>query len=168
LLIIDRLDPQEFQRQINKVDTNPVKGWTVFLFSNHDRPRAYVRYGIGKNNDQIAKLLATMLLTVRGTPIMYYGEELGMTNRDPQTRAEVQDPIGKIGWPREKGRDGERTPMQWSTARNAGFTKHAKPWVPVAGNYSTHNVQAELADPNSILNYYKRLIALRRTNQSLM
>lgn len=165
---IDKLDPREFQKQITRVETNPVKGWPVFLFSNHDRPRAYVRYGNGKNNDQVAKLLATMLLTLRGTPIMYYGEEIGMTNRDPKSRSEVQDPIGRIGWPKEKGRDGERTPMQWSTAKNAGFTKGGKTWVPVAENFPTHNVESELADPNSILNYYKRLISLRRNNPALV
>lgn len=164
---INKLNPEQFQKQITISDTNPKKGWPVYLFSNHDQPRAYVRYGDGKNNDQIAKLLATILLTVRGTPIMYYGEELGMTNRDPQTRAEVQDPIGKIGWPKEKGRDGERTPMQWSAAISSGFSKNAKPWVPVASNYRTHNVQTELADPDSILNYYKKLISLRRTNPPL-
>jgi alpha-glucosidase len=163
---IDKLDANEFRKQIGLWDKNPAGGWPVYLFSNHDRPRHYVRYGDGKNNDAIAKLLATMLMTLRGTPIMYYGEELGMTNNDPKRKEDVQDPIGKLGWPQEKGRDGERTPMQWSAADNAGFST-AKPWLPVSDNYKTHNVVSETADANSILNTYKALIELRRTNPAL-
>ena len=78
---------------------------------------SYDRYGDGQHNDQIAKLLATLYLTLRGTPILYYGEELGMENNDPKRREDVKDPIGQRGWPKEKGRDGERTPMQWIDRR---------------------------------------------------
>ena len=76
--------------------------------------RSYNRYGDGKHNDAIAKLMAALYLTLRGTPIMYYGEEIGMENNDPKRKEDVKDPIGRIGWPKEKGRDGERTPMQWN------------------------------------------------------
>lgn len=163
---INKLSAPDFRTRIAEWDKNPANGWPVYLFNNHDTMRSYNRYGDGVHNDQIAKLMATMLLTLRGTPILYYGEELGMENRDPQSIDEVYDPIGKIGWPKEKGRDGERTPMQWSAEANAGFSQ-AKPWLPVTNNFKTHNVQVEVQDRNSILNYYKRLIQLRRSLPAL-
>jgi alpha-glucosidase len=77
---------------------------------------------------------------------------------------DVKDPIGRTGWPKEKGRDGERTPMQWDASnRQAGFSSNPKTWLPVPGNYTRLNVQAELQDPNSLLNWHKKLIALRRS-----
>ena len=88
----------------------------VYVLSNHDIVASYDRYGDGKHNDEIAKLMAGLYLTLRGTPIMYYGEEIGMKNNDPKRKEDVKDPIGARGWPKEKGRDGERTPMQWDTA----------------------------------------------------
>jgi len=163
---INKLSAPEFRAKIAEIDKNTADGWPTFVLSNHDIARHYDRYGDGKDNDQIAKLTATILLTTRGTPVMYYGEELGMENRDPERIEDVQDPIGKLGWPKQKGRDGERTPMQWSDKDNAGFTT-AKPWVPVARNYKTHNVETELKDPKSILNFYKALIKLRRENIAL-
>ena len=161
---VNKLSAPEFRRQIAAVDS--AGGWPVYLFSNHDIRRQYERYGDGKHNDAIAKLLAGFYLTLRGTPIMYYGEEIGMRNNDPKRREDVKDPIGRLGWPKEKGRDGERTPMQWSTAPNAGFTK-GKPWLPVPPTYRTHNVAAERADPNSILNFYRHVLALRRNNPAV-
>ena len=135
--------------------------------SNHDRRRAFSRYADGINNDKIAKVIATMELTLRGTPIMYYGEEIGMENYDPLRKEDVQDPIGKIGWPKEKGRDGERTPMQWTDSLNAGFST-GHPWVPIALNYPTHNVWNESRDKDSLLAFYEKLIALRKTNAALV
>jgi alpha-glucosidase len=110
--------------------------------------------------------MAGMYLTLRGTPIMYYGEELGMENNTPKRKEDVQDPIGRRGWPEEKGRDGERTPMQWSDAPNAGFSK-AKPWLPVPNSYKTHNVATESKNPDSVLNFYKQVLALRHKNDAL-
>ena len=161
---VDKLSAPEFRRQIAGVDS--AGGWPVYVFSNHDIPRAYDRYGDGRHNDQIAKLLAGFYLTLRGTPIMYYGEEVGMQNNDPKRREDVKDPIGRRGWPKEKGRDGERTPMQWNDTANAGFST-AKPWLSAPDSYHTHNVVSELKDPNSILNFYKHVLALRRTNLQL-
>ncbi|HYL16354.1 MAG TPA: alpha-glucosidase [Terriglobales bacterium] len=162
---VNKLSPPEFRKQIAAVDS--AGGWPVFVISNHDIVRSYVRYGDGQHNDQIAKLMAGLYLTLRGTPIMYYGEEIGMTNNDPTRKEDVKDPIGKIGWPQEKGRDGERTPMQWNDAPNAGFTT-GKPWLPVPATYTTHNVASELKDPNSILEFYKHLLALRHQNRALL
>ncbi|GAC1428339.1 MAG: alpha-amylase family glycosyl hydrolase [Terriglobales bacterium] len=162
---VDKLSPPEFRRQIAAVDS--AGGWPVFVISNHDIVRSYVRYGDGQHNDAIAKLMATLYLTLRGSPIMYYGEEIGMTNNDPTRKEDVKDPIGRTGWPQEIGRDGERTPMQWSADENAGFTK-AKPWLPVSPTYTTHNVASELKDSSSILQTYRQVLALRHKNAALL
>ncbi len=162
---INKLDPAQFRRQVAAVDS--AGGWPVYVIGNHDMVRSYNRYGDGVHNDQIAKLMAAFYLTLRGTPVMYYGEEIGMENNDRQRKEDVKDPIGKLGWPTEKGRDGERTPMQWKNEPNAGFSKSA-PWLPVPASYATHNVETELKDPGSILNFYKRILALRHTNPALI
>ncbi len=161
---VKTLSPDDFRREIALIEGTGE--WPVYVLSNHDIRRAYTRYGDGQNNDKIAKMLAAMLLTLRGTPVMYYGEELGMENNDPTRKEDVKDPIGKIGWPEQKGRDGERTPMQWNTSANAGFST-AAPWLPVPESYKTHNVDVEDKDPNSILNFYRQLIQLRRSNPQL-
>jgi alpha-glucosidase len=162
---VDKVSAPDFRKQIAWADS--VSGWPVYVLSNHDIRRVYDRYGDGKNNDQIAKMLAALYLTLRGTPVMYYGEELGMENNDPKRKEDVQDPIGRLGWPREKGRDGERTPMQWNASTNAGFST-AKPWNPVGPRYANYNVETEKKDPNSILNFYQKVIALRHENKALL
>jgi alpha-glucosidase len=162
---VNELSPPEFRKQIAAV--NSADGWPVYVLGNHDVVRSYNRYGDGKHNDDIAKVMAGLYLTLRGTPIMYYGEEIGMQNNDPKFKKDVKDPIGKLGWPHEKGRDGERTPMQWDNTPNAGFTDGI-PWLPIPASYKTHNVAIELDHPNSILMFYKELLALRHTNQALL
>jgi alpha-glucosidase len=88
-----------------------------------------------------------------------------MKTTPPTSKQEVRDPIGITGWPKEKGRDGERTPMQWVPGPNAGFSKPgANTWLPIPNDFITVNVQSEVGDPNSMLNWYKQLIQLRRTN----
>jgi alpha-glucosidase len=163
--MVNKLSPVDFRKQIAWVDGSG--GWPVYVLSNHDIRRVYDRYGDGKHNDQIAKLMASLYLTLRGTAVMYYGEEIGMENNDPKKPEDVKDSMGKVGWPKEKGRDGERTPMQWNDEVNAGFSTVA-PWLPVDARYKTYNVATEKNDPNSILNYYRQLIQMRHTNQALL
>ena len=163
--MVNKLSAPEFRKQIALVESSG--GWPTYVISNHDIVRSYNRYGDGKHNDAIAKLMAALYLTLRGTPVMYYGEEIGMENNNPKRREDVKDPIGKLGWPKEKGRDGERTPMQWNTSANAGFSD-AKPWLPVPPSYKSHNVASEAADPDSVLNFYKKLLALRHSNPALV
>src|SRR5262249_44826263 len=134
---VDKLSPPDFRKQIAAVDG--AGGWPVYVLSNHDIVRYIDRYGNAQNKYQVAKLLSALYLTLRGTPIMYYGEEIGMQNNDPKRKEDVQDPIGQRGWPKEKGRDGERTPMQWNASTNAGFST-AKPWNAVDPKYTTYNV----------------------------
>jgi alpha-glucosidase len=98
---------------------------------------------------------------------MYYGQELGMLTTPPARKEDVKDPIGITGWPREKGRDGERTPMQWDDTKNAGFSTSGTTWLPVTANYQEVNVKTEENNPNSLLNWYKQLIAKRKSNPAL-
>jgi alpha-glucosidase len=163
--MVNKLSPAEFRKQIAAV--NAASGWPTYVISNHDIVRSYDRYGDGKHNDDIAKLMAALYLTLRGTPILYYGEEIGMKTTPPTHKEDVKDPIGIKGWPQEKGRDGERTPMQWDDNKNAGFTK-GKPWLPVPSTYKTHNVEAESKDPDSVLSFYKNVLKLRRENPALL
>ncbi|MGA8617337.1 MAG: alpha-glucosidase [Candidatus Sulfotelmatobacter sp.] len=162
---VDKLSPVEFRKQIAAV--NGASGWPTFVISNHDIVRSYDRYGDGVHNDQIAKLMAGLYLTLRGTPIMYYGEEIGMKTTPPTRQEDVKDPIGRTGWPKEKGRDGERTPMQWNSSTNAGFSE-STPWLPVPPAYKTHNVADESKDPDSVLEFYKQVLKLRHTNKALL
>ena len=164
---VDRLSAPEFRKLLDEVESNPAGGQPYFFFGNHDQVRQWDRYGDGSHNDQIAKLMATLLLTARGTPQMYYGEEIGMRTTPPTRKEDVKDPVGKIGWPEDKGRDGERTPMQWDASRNAGFSTADRTWLPVPPNYVRVNASAEARDADSILNFYKRLIALRHNEPAL-
>jgi len=164
----NKLDANTFRTRISEVETQVHGSQPLLVFDNHDNIRSWERYGDGVHNEQIAKLIAAMLLTTRATALMYYGEELGMVTSTPTRVQDVKDPIGITGWPKEKGRDGERTPMQWdATAPQAGFSTSATTWLPVASDYKTVNVQTELADPNSLLNWYKKLIVMRRTRDAV-
>jgi alpha-glucosidase len=164
----NKLDANMFRTRISEVETEVHGSQPLLVFDNHDNIRSWERYGDGVHNEQIAKLIAAMLFTTRATALMYYGEELGMVTSTPTRVQDVKDPIGITGWPKEKGRDGERTPMQWdSSSPQSGFSTSATTWLPVASDYKTVNVQTELADPNSLLNWYKRLIAMRREMAAL-
>jgi alpha-glucosidase len=164
---VNKLSAPDFRRLLDEIDHNAGGGQPHYFFSNHDQPRQWDRYGDGTHNDQIAKLMAALLLTTRATPLMYYGEEIGMRTTDPARKEDVQDPIGKLGWPQEKGRDGERTPMQWDTSKDAGFSTADRPWLPVPPSAAEYNVKVESHDPNSILSFYKQLITLRRSEPAL-
>jgi alpha-glucosidase len=164
---VNALDAAKFRRLFDEVENNSAHGQPEYFFSNHDQPRQWDRYGDGKHNDQIAKLMAVLELTTRGTPQMYYGEELGMRTTDPARIEDVHDPIGKLGWPKEKGRDGERTPMQWDASAGAGFTTGTKPWLPVPPSAREYNVDAESKNADSILACYKRLLGLRKSEKAL-
>ena len=164
---VNKLSTPDFRKLLDEAENNPAHGQPHYFFSNHDQPRTWDRYGDGVHNDQIAKLMAALLLTPRVTPLMYYGEEIGMRTTEPTRKEDVQDPIGKIGWPEEKGRDGERTPMQWDTSKDAGFSTADHTWLPIPPSAAEYNVSVESRDPNSILSFYKRLLALRESEPAL-
>jgi len=139
-------------------------GWPNYVLNNHDQPRSATRYG-KREEDERMKVAAAMLLTLRGTPFLYYGEEIGM--RDIKLkRNEILDPVGKHYWPFFVSRDGCRSPMQWDSSENAGFSKR-KPWLKVHPNYLKRNVKNQKEDPNSLLNFYKNLLTIRKTTPAL-
>jgi alpha-glucosidase len=159
----NKLDVNTFRTRISEVETEVHGSQPLLVFDNHDNMRSWERYGDGVHNMAIAKLIAAMLFTTRATALMYYGEELGMTTSTPTRVEDVKDPIGRTGWPKEKGRDGERTPMQWdASSPQGGFSTSATTWLPLAANYRRINVQTELKEPDSLLNWHKKLIAMRR------
>ena len=145
-------------------------GWNSLYFSNHDQPRVVSRFGDG--SPQAAKMLGTVLHMHRGTPYVYQGEELGMTNHPFASTAELRDiealnhyaEAGAEAWPAllAMGRDNARTPMQWDAAEHAGFTT-GTPWLAVNPNHVEINAEAAAADPDSVFHHYRRLIELRHT-----
>ena len=153
------------------------KGWNSLFWENHDVPRIVSRWGNDKEyRVESAKMLATILYGLQGTPYIFQGQELGMTNaryeleeyRDIEIRNMVAERL-EAGYPMEdimqsvyaKGRDNARTPMQWNAGPNAGFTS-GQPWLKVNPNYTEINVEDQLNREDSILNYYRKLIALRK------
>ena len=160
---INKLDVATFRSKLDDVQTKIEGNIPLLVFENHDNPRIDARYGDGVHNTDITRVISTILFAQRGASLFYYGSELGMTTTPPTRKEDVKDPIGVTGWPKEKGRDGERTPMQWDDSTFAGFTK-ANPWLPVPPNKAAINVKAEQADPNSLLNWYSQLIKLKKTN----
>jgi alpha-glucosidase len=144
----------------------PEQAWPCWVLGNHDTRRLASRYVAGSFTEARMRVAATMLLTLRGTPFIYYGEEIGMREGDIP-RKELQDPEGRRRWPLDKGRDGCRTPMQWDTTPNAGFSA-GKPWLRVNPDFGQRNVRAQRDDPNSLLNFYRKLIALRRQSPALL
>lgn len=157
--------------------------WNTVYFENHDQPRSVSRYGNdAEYHDQSAKALATLLLTLRGTPFLYEGEEIGMTNFDFPNMEKVRDvesiniwnmgkrlhlPYG-LRWRmiKTKSRDNARTPMQWDDSINGGFSA-GTPWLSVNGNYPRINVKRQEDDPGSVLSYYRQLIAFRNGSRVL-
>lgn len=162
------------------------KGWGTIYLGNHDQPRMVSRWGndAPEYRDASSKMLTTFLLSMRGTPFYYYGDELGMTNikfdkiedyRDIETLAEYEK-IKKAGGDLKQfiedqktggARDNGRTPMQWSAASNAGFTT-GLPWLKVNENKSEINVEAEEKNENSPLNYFKKMVQLRKDHKDVL
>ncbi len=160
------------------------RGWAGIAFNNHDQPRVVSCFGDDtRYRVESAKLFATLLLTLEGTPFLFQGEEIGMTNvvydtideyNDVQTvnlyRERVaagEEPQAVFESVRAASRDRGRSPYQWSAAPNAGFTT-GRPWIGVNPNYVRINLEANLADPDSVFHYYRRMIALRKATPALV
>lgn len=153
-------------------------GWNAVFWCNHDQPRIVSRFGDEKKYwKESAKMLGTCIHLLRGTPYIYQGEELGMTNPDYQTISEYRD-VESINYYKilirqgkteeealkilgQRSRDNGRTPMQWSGKKYAGFSEQT-PWISIPSNYKEINVEAEEQDPDSVLNYYRKLVRLRK------
>lgn len=158
-------------------------GWNSLFMNNHDQPRMVSRFGNdSKYRIESAKMLATLIHTFKGTPYIYQGEEIGMTNiyfddikkyRDIETinyyneKIKNEDEKSLIERIKITSRDNARTPMQWDDSLNGGFSK-STPWIDVNPNYKQINVKESLEDSNSIFNYYKELINLRHNNDTIV
>jgi len=151
---------------IRKWYTNiPENGWPCNVLSNHDLFRNIDRFPWRLHKEEKAKVAAALLLTIKGTPFIYYGEEIGMKNAKISYR-EIQDPLGKRFWPLFSGRDKARTPMQWNPEKHSGFTS-GKPWLPVNGDFMQRNIETLDQDPDSLLNLYRILIKIRKAYPAL-
>jgi len=173
--------------QRHRLRTIPIAGWPCNTLGNHDSPRILSRFGDGQHNAEWARLCLALLLTLRGTPFLYNGEEIGMTDHRIQDLAQFRDFLAvnayqmlrkAMGMPEEQAlkmaasftRDKNRTPMQWSHTTNAGFCPpDVMPWLPVNPNYAEGiNVSEQECDPNSLLHYYRRMLAVRRSTPALV
>ena len=176
----------EFKKSFTKWDTSfAEKGWISIYLSNHDQSRFVNRFGSDdpKFKDNSAKMLNTFILSMRGTPYAYYGDELGMTNIGFTSIDQYKDIAAINGYKKAVSdgddlelylkklhllsRDNGRTPMQWDTSKNAGFSSN-NPWLPVNENHTTVNVASQQEDSNSVLNHFKKMVALRKNNLVLV
>jgi oligo-1,6-glucosidase len=161
------------------------KGWLAIFLANHDQPRMVSKFGndTPKFRAISSKMLSTFIMTMRGTPYYYYGDELGMDNirfnsiddyHDVDTRNKYIGLKNKGGdlnafleGQKQTSRENGRTPFQWDTTQNAGFTT-GTPWLKVNPNYKTLNAEAQEKDPNSVLNYFRKLVQLRKKESTLV
>lgn len=139
----------------------PGEGWPSWAFENHDAPRAVSRWKGSNPSIQYSKLLALLMVALRGNGFIYYGEELGLEQGEIDFE-DLKDPEAISNWPETLGRDGARTPMPWDTETNgyAGFSK-TKPWLPLQENHIVASVAQQSSDPDSVLNFTKGAISLR-------
>ena len=183
---LEKYTVAQFKESFTKWDTSfAEKGWISIYLSNHDQSRFVNRYGSDKPafKDYSAKMLNTFILSMRGTPYTYYGDELGMTNIG-FTKIEQYKDIAAINGYKKAATDGEdldlhlknlnllsrdngRTPMQWDDTNNAGFSSET-PWLPVHENHTTVNVANQQNDHNSVLNHFRKMVALRKDNLLLV
>ena len=173
-----------YDRQTAALDAH---SWNTIFLSNHDNPRAVSTFGDDSSRWRVpsAKVLATLLLTERGTPFIFQGDELGMTNYPFLSIDQIRDIEANNAWKanvqtgketaaqymdemRHTSRDNARTPMQWDTTPNGGFTSASSAWLAVNPNYKVINARQEVADPNSVYSYFRKLIALRAKTPALI
>ena len=176
-----RLSPKKVMRTLTKWQTS--LEWNACYFENHDQPRFISRFAdLGAYRAEASRMMAGLLMTLKGTPFVFEGQEIGMTNGDFKNLSEVEDieshniyamakSLGipkRIRWKmiQRTSRDNARTPMQWSSEREAGFTT-GKPWLKVNGNYEKVNVQTESAKADGVLAFWKKMIAMRKSNAVL-
>jgi alpha-glucosidase len=160
---VQSLDAATFKARIDEAHLQLDGLPPVFHFSNHDTSRQWTRFGDGVNDDRIARLTAAMTLTLRGTALMYYGEELGMADLPADLLKDF--PLGPKRTVADK-RDPERSPMQWTGGAGVGFTT-GSPWLPVHPNRATVNAERQLTDSGSMFQWYARLLQLRRKHPAL-
>lgn len=176
-----KFKPKRFFETLSKWQNE--LSWNALYLENHDQPRSVSRFGDAVNYaTESAKLLAMLLLTLKGTPYIFQGQELGMTNFDIQNMEQIADIEShniyklarRLGFSKKHAwkmiaatsRDNARTPMQWDNSKNAGFSK-GNPWLKVNSNFEITNAKAQQKDDNSVFNFYKKLITLRKVTEVL-
>jgi len=188
LMRTDRLTAEWVRRnQALRLAQLPPGAWPCNTLGNHDCERVYSHFGDGMNDDAIARLSLALMLTLRGTPFLYYGEEIGMTDLELGDVGQFRDNLGlwyyrmerevmgstpqeAVHWAAQRGRDKNRTPMQWAETPNAGFSPAGvQSWLPVNPDYAKGvNVAAQQAHPGSLLNFYRRFLRLRKQTPALV
>ncbi len=191
LMQVEKMNPAHIRKnqkeRLSRLDKLPVRGWPCNTLGNHDSSRMYSRYGDGAHDAELARVNAALVLTLRGTPFMYNGEEIGMTDlliTDPAKLRDTMatwyheqmvsklkvDPAEAALRAAEMTRDRNRTPMQWRNAPHGGFCPpEATPWLPVNPNYADGiNVQEQKDNPAALLNFYRHLIRVRRQTPALV
>ena len=159
LLLARKLTPEFVRAHYATLSAYPAH-WPTISFSNHDVPRTVSRFGGEHPPPELARLLFALLLSLRGTTLIYQGEELGLPQAS-LTRAQLRDPVGDLYWPYSGGRDGCRTPMPWAPGPTLGFTT-GTPWLPAAAEHAGLTVEAQEADPDSNLAFAREMIAFRK------
>jgi alpha-glucosidase len=165
-LLTPEFTASHIRKQVEDFKERVKDGWASWSVGNHDAIRVMTRWGGPNPTPALGKLVLAMQLSLKGTPCLYQGDELALTEADVPYEL-LQDPYGITFWPEFKGRDGCRTPMPWTgEAPNAGFTT-GTPWLPVAEPHLAANVAAQDKDPDSMLNFQRRFIAWRKTMPQL-
>ena len=158
------------RQQVEELEAQIADGWGCWSFGNHDVARVQSRWGGPGASPEYAKVIFAMLLSLRGSACLYQGDELALTEADIPFE-KLQDPYGITFWPEFKGRDGCRTPMPWVHDQpQAGFSggRYVEPWLPVPPEHAANAVDVNEANPNSVLNFYRRFMAWRKTQRSLI
>ena len=164
LLLARKLTPQFVKDHYATLAAHP-NHWPTISFSNHDVPRTVTRFGGEDASPDLAKLMFALLLSLKGTTLIYQGEELGLPQAS-LSREQLRDPVGDLYWPYTGGRDGCRTPMPWANAPNLGFTT-GTPWLPAVAEHADLTVEAQDADPESALNFARAIIDFRRDSAAM-
>ncbi|WP_161802938.1 alpha-glucosidase [Caloranaerobacter sp. TR13] len=180
---IQKFDVNKIFKELKSLEQNLNGGLPTIFFSSHDMPRHVTRFGNDNNREDMAKLFSMLILTARGVPFIYQGDELGMTDIYIKDIKDMRDVAGILAYEKaikegktedeaikianEAGRDSGRNPVQWDSSRYAGFSL-TTPWLPVNENYKELNAKKQSEDENSVLNFYKKLIRIRKNSDALL
>lgn len=164
MLLARKLQPSFVTQHYTTLADHP-DHWPTISFSNHDVPRTVSRFGGKHASPELAKMLFALLVSLKGTTLIYQGEELGLPQAS-LARDQLRDPVGDLYWPYDGGRDGCRTPMPWTTGPQMGFTT-GEPWLPLAKEHAGLTVEEQGEDPDSALSFSREMIAFRKATPAL-
>jgi alpha-glucosidase len=164
-LLTDEFSAGFIRRTVEELEARMADGWPCWSISNHDVKRVLTRWGGAAAAAELAKLLAALVASLRGSVCIYQGEELGLPEADVPFH-QLRDPYGIAFWPNFKGRDGCRTPMPWSDVAGAGFSS-AEPWLPIPAQHRALAVSRQEADTGSVLNAFRTFMQWRKSQPAL-